>query len=284
MKTGIEYMGSKLTIVVLAMLFTISCKSNNFVSVKRDKNIVVDGSIDDWRDNLNFVKDQNISLGISNDESNLYISIASTERNIIFQVLTGGFTVWFDNKGGKNKNLGIRYPIGGKRANFQSNKRPDYANRELRNRDDLFGERSDEFGMEFELLLNGSNGNTIFKIPKMNEIGIEVIAVVTDGLLVYELKIPLKESTETPYSINFIPGSEVGIGFVTTKTDLFNNRRNGRPGGGRRGGSGGRGGAGGGGAGRGGGMRRGNMSDIRENLDYWAKVTLAKFDDNEIGK
>ena len=227
LKTEREYVSNKLTIIVLAMLFAVSCKSNNFVSVKRDKNIVVDGSIDDWRDNLNFVKDKNISLGISNDESNLYISVISTERSIIFQILTGGFTVWFDNEGGKNKNLGIRYPIGGKRGNSPSNKRPEIANRELRNRDDLFGDRPIDFGMEFELLINGSNGNTIFKIPKVNEIGIEVIAVVTDGLLVYELKIPLKESAETPYSINFIPGSELGIGFVTTKADLFN-RRNSR--------------------------------------------------------
>jgi len=112
----------------------------------------------------------------------------------------------------------------------------------------------------------------------VNEIGIEVIAIVTDGLLVYELKIPLKETTETPYSINFIPGSELGIGFVTTKADLFN-RRNNRSGGGQRGSFGGRRGADGSR-----GMRRANMSDMRKNLDYWAKVTLAEFDDKEIGE
>jgi len=187
--------------------------------------------------------------------------------------LRSGFTVWFNNDGGKNKNIGIRYPIGLRGGESSFYKRSDIAYQDRKNRDNRFGDKQTDIGLEFELLTNDNDEDNIFKIPRVNEIGIDVITVVDEGRLIYELKFPLIESPETPYSINITPESEIGIGFETEKREV-SDRRNGYFGGGRRGGYGGRSGSGGRG-----GRTRTNMPDMPEKLEYWVKVTLADIND-----
>jgi len=102
---------------------------------------------------------------------------------------------------------------------------------------------------------------------------IEVAVGDEAGTLVYEIKVPLRVTVETPYAIGAGPGAGIGVGLETKKMEtpggpggrgLFGGF-GGMPGGGRPGG-------GGGGAPPPGGERPPKLEPIR----LWAKVALAK--------
>lgn len=251
-----------------------ACGNEDFKSKWRTDEITVDGSNRDWADNLVYNKDNDIAIGIANDDSNLYISISSTDRMMIQKVLRGGFTVWFNSKGNKDKTIGIRYPIGNKGAEFPFRERFDrYGTDEYPSEQPI--ERFTERWEEFEIIKDKED--TALRIPIDNEIGIEVSSSFYEGMFVYELKFPLNENTESPYAIGARESKAIGIGFETEKMG-FKDRMNRMNRGGFSGGRGGRGGMGAGG-GRGGGrgrMNAGNIPKSMEPLKYWIKVELAK--------
>lgn len=51
-------------------------------------------------------------FGILNDNNSLYLRLSTRDRNLQRQLLVLDFTVWFDIKGGKKKNMGLHFPIG----------------------------------------------------------------------------------------------------------------------------------------------------------------------------
>ena len=61
---------------------------------------------------MNFVEKENVSVGFFNDQDYLYVSLISSARYPQRQFMARGFTIWFDPDGGKNKELGIKFPLG----------------------------------------------------------------------------------------------------------------------------------------------------------------------------
>ena len=246
-----------------------ACGNEELKSKWRTDEIIVDGSNRDWTDRLVYNKDNDIAIGIVNDETDLYINISTTNRAMIQKIIRGGFTVWFNRKGNKDKTIGIRYPIGMNGADppfperlegYGYNEYPDERPIER------FGMR----GGEFEIIKDKED--MALRIPVDNEVGIEVSHSFYEGMFVYELKLPLNESIDSPYAVGVRESELIGIGFETEKMENRSrmNRMN------RRGFSGGRGGRGG--AGDLGGRRRnsGNNFQVMEPLKYWIKVELAK--------
>jgi hypothetical protein len=98
--------------------------------------------------------------------------------------------------------------------------------------------------------------------------GIAVKVGQVEGYLVYELKLPLARTSETPYAIEAKPGSLIGVGLETPKFERPERR------GGFGGGMGGR--RGGGMGGRGGGMGgRREGFEAPKPIKEWAIVQLA---------
>lgn len=243
-----------------------ACGNKQLESKWRTDEITVDGSNRDWADKLIYNRDNDIAIGIVNDETDLYISISSTDRAMIQKIIIGGFTVWFNAKGNKDKTIGIRYPIGtqGSAPRFPESLKGD------RNRNYPDEQPMESFRKrweEFEIIKNEENIS--LRIPIDNEVGIEVRNSFYEGMLVYELKIPLYKKQNSPYAIGTGKSEFIGIGFESGKMENRNrmNMMN------RRGSSGGRGGRGGRGGGR---MNSGNFPRTMEPLRYWIKVELAK--------
>jgi len=100
------------------------------------------------------------------------------------------------------------------------------------------------------------------------------------GVLVYELRVPLRKSASNPYAIDMGEGQFLGIGFETTgfSPEMMKDRPGGMEGGGSGRGGPPQGGGGmppgGGGSPRGGppGMQRGGQP---EPLKLWTRVQLA---------
>ena len=243
-------------------------KDINLNSIWTKSEIVVDGKESEWSGSIYYLEEQKIGLGLQNDTANLYIIVKATDRNTQLQIMRRGLTIWLDAKGKKNKTLGIHYPIGMQEYGIpevKANPNTEFASEQQN--------QFTEMLKEIEIL--GPEKNDRNRISRANNFGIEASLNDTLGVMIYELKIPLRSTNEYPYAISAGPGSDISVGLEAGK---FNREmmkehmpmREGMPG--REGGMA----PGGGGPPGGmhpGGRERGKMP---EPIDFWAKVSLAK--------
>jgi hypothetical protein len=74
--------------------------------------IRVDGNLDDWRGEWPWYDDLRASVGARNDDHFFYLMIRTPDPELLRRAIGQGLTVWIDPHGGKDKVLGIRYPLG----------------------------------------------------------------------------------------------------------------------------------------------------------------------------
>ena len=261
------FFGKMATISLILLFFAFllnGCSSSKLElnSNWRDREITVDGKNADWLGAMLYFEEDNVSVGLLNDEDFFYICMIAEDQFIRAQVMMQGFTLWFDPNGGKEKIFGIKYPLGMQasdlpgimRRDEQSMERPRQAPRRPLNDLEILGPGKDE----------------VKKMEIKEAKGIDVSIEFSSGLLVYELKVPLIRSMQHPYAIGAEAGSSVGIGLETSKLELRDMRRaisggTGREGppGGIRGGPGVRG------------MPGGRRRQMPRPLKIWAVVQLA---------
>ena len=258
-----------------AFLFLVSltiagCSSIPLLKSTWDNNTtVVDGKENDWRDNMAFLTDEQVSVGVRNDSANIFVIFKTTSRQQSFQFFGPGFTVWFDPDGGEDKNFGIHFPIG----------RRGRGDGPLLLGTDQGDDIARQMQKELEIIQKDKGGPT--QITPLEAKGIELSIKSYDDYLVYEMKVPLHASPDHPFAIN-ASGKSLGVGFETGKIEARQSVSRddgggeGMPAGGTGGGFGGRGGRGGrgGGGGRGrGGIQNGERP---KQIDFWMKVNLAQ--------
>jgi len=249
----------------VALLSTIGCQEDEVASHWSDREITIDGEQTEWHGRLWVSEPENIAIGIMNDESNLYLTLSTSDRNNIMQIMRLGLTVWFDPKGGTKEVFGIKYPFGirgmGTRSTGRSERPRDYM-------PDMEEQVRSLQKSQLWIEVLGPGKDDVAWLSVMDTTGIRVkTGLSTDGRFVYELKIPLGPSLDNPYAVNTSPGKTVGIGFETGEIDLAAMRS-------QRAGSGMRGG------GMRGGRRPGGMPGVGqgrqmpEPFRYWIRVTL----------
>jgi hypothetical protein len=253
-----------LSIFLLLTLSLGGCGDVELNSKWRDREISIDGEQADWSGALRFLEDKQASVGVLNDQDFLYLCLVSSNQGPVMQTVRSGFTVWFDAEGGKNKNFGIRFPLG-----MQGGPMPMMDRSKLKE-PEMPREFLDASLKEIEIV--GPGKGQLNRAPDFENQGIQVKIVETHGRFVYELKVPLVTTSDHPYAIRAQEGKPVGIGFETGEPDRPKMME--RPGGGGfPGGSPGGGRPGGGGMPPGGG--RGPRPEMPEPIKLWLKVSLA---------
>jgi hypothetical protein len=213
-----------------------------------------------------------LALGVRNDSEYLYACVILNNRQTQMQVLASGLTVWFDAGGGQNKSFGFRFPLG-----VQGNQLPAGVERS----DEPEDARQLIQQSQSELEVIGPGKDDRERLPSMVAQGITAKLGNRQGVLVYELRVPLRKSARNPYAIDVGEAQFLGIGFETSglNPEMMKDRPGGTGGGGMgRGGPPPGGGGmppGGGGMPPGGGppgMQRGGPP---EPLKLWTRVQLA---------
>ena len=259
----------------LLILSPVSGKKDKFTSHWRSQEISIDGDQQEWSGKLLVPKGENIVIGVMNDDSYLYVTLSTSDRRTMMQIMRLGLTVWLDPRGRTKKVLGISYPIGGLDGGMRS---AGIRSRDRNEMPDLETQIQSLNESQRWVEILGPDKDDIARVSVRNDDGIQIeIGYPSYGQFVYELRIPLKQTPDSPYAIDTSPGKAIGIGFETGemargamgRQSRGGMRGGGRPGGGMRGG--GR---------RGGGMRgsmRGGKAgqQMPKPLKYWAKVTLA---------
>jgi hypothetical protein len=225
--------------------------------------IAVDGQEIDWQYRTFYLNDQNLNLGIRNNGDNLFLFIKIIDQHQRRNILSSGFTLWFDPTGGNTKVVGVRIP-GRMRGRGEGSNADD---------ENIIVNNSIS---EIEILHGEKVAPT--QIPIVSLKNLQFAASRTRDVLIYELKIPLTVAAEGGFALNQTTNN-IGIGFIegkfeTSKKDRIEGDFSGtmegtgeEPTGGMSGQRGKRGGG-----------RRGEFSPEgkTEPLDVWLKVDLAE--------
>ncbi len=246
----------------LALFCTLtSCRSPmELTSSWKQSDIVIDGNNMDWQGFTTVLSSHNGTIGVLHDNDFLYLCFTTTERQFHAQMVGFGFTVWFDPDGGNNKIFGIHFPLG-----FDGGGRALMSQAE-ENTSQMLERFLDRIPPQLELL--GPGADERHRVSVAQASGISVRLGRSQDALVYELKVPLKKSDQSPWALTIDPTKPLGIGLETSEPSrdrLQNQRAQAAP---ARGGRGGRGG--------GGGATAANPGqEPPQLLKLWTRVTFA---------
>lgn len=254
-------------LTVAAILSVPGCGASlELTSEWSGRQITVDGASLEWSGMQVGIAGPDVRIGIKNDKDNLYVCLTTPSSTTQFQMLALGTTVWFDADGRKIKTFGIQFPVRGL----------------LQGRRPRVPENADEARQVVEGLVNaaqrqfeiiGPGDGERRRIADRQVQGIDVHLGYENGILTYELKIPLRRTADTPYGVALGPAKSFMIGFETGDyADAMRSRMNvqGRTVGGSSGG--------GGRSGRGSSAASAPAipgSDSPEPLKHWIMVYLA---------
>jgi hypothetical protein len=254
--------------------------------------VVIDGDNGEWPGPLTPVEENHPVLTAAiNDGQFLYVLLSTADTTSRREILRQGLIVWFDPSGGDKKHFGLKYPVGvppeegqgrgGYRRGGGGYNRP---SGDSGSGDSGAAEPGQSRPAEPEpidrLEVYGPQKDDAHSFVTSAAPGISVKIGTVEGYLVYELKVPLTKTADTPYAIEAKPGASIGFGIETPKLEQPSGQGRGGMGGlgGMGGGMGGRGGGGhggGGGGGRGGGGERAGFEPPKP-LKSWAVIQLAK--------
>jgi hypothetical protein len=164
----------------------------------QDTPVVADGIPDDWSLPLRFSNPAyTFQYNVTNDGKNIYICVLSRDEATQLRILRAGMTIYFDQKGNKNKNIGLHFPLlkqpDPERGRYRSG---DPANTEKTLKEELLLQ-SDFYGTTgFSAIENGQFGLADQKGPFQ----VAMKLSNQDSLLVYEAVIPVKNILGTDLS------------------------------------------------------------------------------------
>jgi hypothetical protein len=306
-----------LAAVVCAVAIAVAAETLRIESVWSAEAPTVDGKLTEWSAPLVTLGSTPLSLGVRNDGQFVYVALASSDPATRMMLGAAGFTVWMDPSGKNKKSFGITVPptIAGGRG--------------MRGRGPGGGPPPDQSGApaqpgqegqkdppqggpggpggpavgaitSIEVAGSSKDDKRRFELAYARTIGLDVAAREAEGVLVYELRVPLAVTEAQPYGVKSSPGATIGLGIETSQPPEPRGGRfggagaktgtggdpTGGGGGGRGGlpppgmGGGGAGGMGGGGGQRGGmgGPPEGGRGELREMkpIKTWMIVQLAK--------
>lgn len=250
----------------------------------RDRDIVIDGSNAEWPGPLLPIDERTpVAVAAVNDGQFLYLVLHASDAMARARIMRQGLIVWFDPSGKNKKQFGIKFPVGmesgGMGGRFGGDRRRGMPRDGGTPPDEGTagdpGQRGPEmFEPPNRLEVYGPKRDDVHSFVTDKVPGIAVKIGHVEGVLVYELQVPLARTSEFEYAIGTKPGALIGIGLETPKMETAS------PDGGRGrgiggGGIGGRGGGGMGGGGRGmGGARRGG--EQMKPMKAWALLQLAR--------
>jgi len=259
--------------LIVLILSIVGCGTTRMNSTRPAQPVSVDGMESEWEGALVPIKDKNFTLGLSNDDEYLYVSMVTGNRPLQMQMLTRGLTVWFDRSGSKGKSLGIHFPLG-VGGEFGGWRQPPGSRGFTPDMEGLWA-RIEPGLTAFELIRNGDHNKQ--RLLRAQSEDIKLAMSYRDETLVYEIRVPLRQNEKHPIGIGLGDGKAVGLGLETPKFERaapVDREDSGAAGG--IGGAGSRGGFGDGGRRRGGGLeaRRLRPGSTPERLEYWTSVNL----------
>ncbi len=245
--------------VLIITLGLIGCSSAvPLTSDWKKSEIVIDGKQNDWQGSLYDLKKVNVTIGFCNDAENLYLCFISYDQGARRQIMSSGFTVWFDPSGGTDEKYGIKFPSGrpkgvkptsmsnrGGPSQMPGNNNGDSDNFQLsdENYDNMpppmlpgnidtmssghgFGKNDEKMPAMFnsaqrEIKFLGPEENDVQQISTLELKTIKVQFGMDQKAFVYELQVPLHRTEDFPFALAPTDKkNNIGIGFKTGENSM----------------------------------------------------------------
>lgn len=196
-----------------------------------DRDVVIDGLTgeEEW-DSARYIYDEpNCILGLMNDDTHIYLSLATSDEALVKKISGYGFTVWFNDNGNKDATIGFHYPIGKRRREMNIAQQALNARQNGEETQDGQGapERRPAMGSDgmdnsmspvfnqCAIYISDTKDIYTLTLYQIREYDIEGALTIEDGLLVYELKFPIVCSEETPFAVGVGTSDKIGIGCIS---------------------------------------------------------------------
>jgi len=271
-----------ITRVIISFFFIVlldGCSSlPQFTSDRCTGTMHLVGDLHEWKNISAYVDKNNlVAVSLCHDDEFVYVCLTTDDPQTQRQIMGGGLTVWFDPSGSDDKTFGINFPLprngpGPRRSMDNETKKDANGNQQI----------IDQSLFDMEVV--GPKETDRYRLSVINTEGIVAhLERTKDGMMIYELQVPLKKSGARPNAIE-PKKNVVGLGFETGPVQGGVERpkaeQGGRTGGfgggesapGGRMGSGHRGG--GGGRGRGQGGSSSGSVKAPDPVKLWWKVKL----------
>lgn len=203
-------------LISITLLLIVSCSSSDkMISIKNDKNVMIDGSSGEWLKDLKHDSEKKIAYGFKNDDEFLYMCIVFDEPSKLLLIRAGAI-VWFEGED-DSKTFGIRYPLpkfeaGGVEQNF---------GREIFNRENIKDRIQQFFLKQTELSIVNKEKYPLGQFPiTSNKEGIQAKVGYSNDRFVYELRVPLKNAESYLYRADVNPGEIITVKFETEEFEL----------------------------------------------------------------
>jgi len=261
-------------VLIGLVIANVGCSGALEINNKFSDNIIIDANQSDWEGKLNYIENEKMMVGFTNDHDKLYLCIISAEKDIVKRIMRTGFTIRLspENDG---KKIGVVYPV-------RENDPPmEFLGPPERDREELDPGRIDHmeqaFFREHNKVQVVNEDNFPLYLLASDPANLEFKADVKKGMFVFEIKIPLKEKAK--YFLDTSPGEIVD---VTIETNALKRPESSRGGDKPRGMGGFGGGAPGGmrgGRGKGGppgGSKPGLADEAKFDLDFKVRLATSK--------
>ncbi len=258
--------------------------------------ILIDGRDVDWGDRRYVLEKLNVTIAVANDAKNLYVCIATSDREVQMQLVRRGIELWLDPRGGVKDYFGVRIP-GADHEDLRAMVGSGGDGGRLRGavdgrnaggyRDDIMGPGGPTPERLAELLTDLARSRQIQILDAPEDKGLQISPSADDpvqarlgfdqGRLVYEARVPLQYVGHPAYAAKDRIGLALRLPAMAARlnlgepggTDSFGG--GGGPGGGLDGGFGGDGGRG---ERRNRGRRRGPGAQWLADMEQWVQVQL----------
>ncbi len=265
-------------LALLLVLTQAGCRDYELDSLWLKEPITIDGDSSEWRGILYYLKDEKASIGIVNDRENLYVCLITQDPTLSRQALSMGLILWIDPAGRKDRSFGINYPIGAReRFGMEPGRDPEGRDPE-QIKEDVHKASLESLD---ELRFLDPEGLELDRMEIEQLEGMEIAVEVSQGMFVYELRLPFTVESRLPFALTLQTGQDIGIGLEIPKLEreeMQQSMGGGRGGSSRGGGTGSRAGGGRGGGGKRGrpGASSGNFDqDLLKGKKIWATIHLA---------
>lgn len=207
----------------------------------RSQPIVIDGVNNEWPALTSLGKDTRFSIAVRNDNENLYVVLMTSDTATALQAVNEGLIVWFDSEGGSKKRFGLKYPLGredhgsgdaqpkggrpGDRAGAppEGEGGPGGPEAAPQDPESLWRQALVEGRMrQAEVLGPDKDDHRLLMLDLRQSIRAKIGRA--DGIMVYELCVPLARTPDVPEGLGVKPGAVISIGVERPERDLAKER------------------------------------------------------------
>lgn len=212
-----------LTAAVFSGIALSACSpGKQMTSNWQQEQIQMKGDLSFWRSKVFEIPDKKFGVGFANDDKFMYVCLTTDDRSKIFQILRNGFIVWFEPESGNYKPFGIKYPL----VNvFDKPQQPEQFNGTEMPGENVQRNFSKMLENQNEFEVVNEDKYPLLALPLVNKEGIEAKLSISDGRLIYELKVPLAAAKQYSFAAGAMPGEKIKVRFETLQASADKRER-----------------------------------------------------------